>query len=203
MALMSLGFSFVIYAVFLNWSDLTRGPLGLPGIPRPNFFGFDFSDNGSFFLLVFAIALCSYLFIHRLTNSPFGKALEAGRDDELAARSLGKNTYRLKSISLVTSALFAGIAGSLFASYISFIDPSSFIFSNLIPILLIVVIGGIASLPGTILATVAIVLLPELFRFAALPSEILGPVRQIFYALALILIIYFKPRGFFGKIDLE
>jgi len=203
LALMSLGFSFVVYAVLLNWDQLTRGPLGLPGIPRPLIFGFDFSSNASFLALVSIIALASYFFLHRLVKSLFGRALEATRDDELATRSLGKNTFRLKSISLIISAFFAGIAGSLFASYITFIDPSSFTFVNLIPILLIVIIGGIASLPGTFLATVFIVLLPELFRFVGLPSEILGPVRQIFYALTLILIIYFKPRGFYGKIDLE
>lgn len=202
-ALMSLGFSFVIYAVLLNWDRLTHGPLGLSGIPRPLIFGYNFSDNILFLILVLIIASVSYLFIHRLVKSSFGRALEATRDDELATRSLGKNTFRLKNISLIISAFFAGIAGSLFASYITFIDPSSFTFVNLIPILLIVIIGGIASLPGTFLATVFIVLLPELFRFVGLPSEILGSVRQIFYALALILIIYFKPRGFYGKIDLE
>jgi len=203
LALMSLGFSFVVYAVLLNWDQLTRGPLGLPGIPRPLIFGFDFSSNISFLVLVLIITLASYLFLHRLVKSLFGRALEATRDDELATRSLGKNTFRFKSISLIISAFFAGIAGSLFASYITFIDPSSFTFVNLIPLLLIVIIGGIASLPGTFLATVFIVLLPEFFRFVGLPSEILGPVRQIFYALALILIIYFKPRGFYGKINLE
>ncbi|KKP79946.1 MAG: hypothetical protein A2271_02770 [Candidatus Moranbacteria bacterium RIFOXYA12_FULL_35_19] len=203
LALMSLGFSFVIYAVLLNWTELTRGPLGLPGIPRPIIFGFDFSDNISFFILVSIIALVSYFFIWRLTKSLFGRTLEATRDDELAVRSLGKNTFKLKNISLMISAFFAGLAGSLFASYITFIDPSSFTFVNLIPILLMVIIGGIASLPGTFLATVFIILLPEIFRFIGLPSEILGPTRQIFYALTLILIIYFKPRGFFGKINLE
>lgn len=202
-ALMSLGFSFVVYAVLLNWTQLTRGPLGLSEIPRPIIFGYDFSNTILFLALVLIIALVSYLFLRRLVNSPFGNAMEATRDDELAARSLGKNTLKLKSISLIISAFFAGIAGSLFASYITFIDPSSFTFVNLIPLLLIVIIGGIASLPGTLLATIIIILLPEILRFIGLPSEILGPVRQIFYALALILIVYFKPRGFYGKINLE
>lgn len=201
--LMSLGFNFVIYAIFQNWSGLTGGSLGLPGIPRPIIFDLDFSNNSIFLLLVIIIALFSYFFIYRISNSPFGKALEATRDDELAAKSLGKNTYKLKIIVLTTSAFFAGLAGCLFASYISFIDPSSFTFTNLIPILLIVIIGGITSLHGTVLSTIIIILLPELFRFTSLPSEMIGPMRQIFYALALILIIYFKPRGFCGKIELE
>ena len=203
LALTTLGFSFVVYAIFLNWTEITKGPFGLPGIPRPNIFGIDFSSNISFLILVFIFALISYFFIHRICNSQFGKALEAARDDELAVKSLGKHTLKLKSISLAVSAFFAGIAGSLFASYITFIDPSSFTFINLIPILLIVIIGGLASLRGTILATIIIVLLPEPLRFIGLPSSILGPIRQIVFALMLILIIYFKPRGFFGKVDLE
>lgn len=203
LALVTLGFSFVVYAVLLNWTELTGGPLGLLNIPRPNIFGIDFSENLTFLILVFFVALISYIFISRMCNSPFGKTLEATRDDELAVKSLGKNTARLKSISLTVSAFFAGIAGLLFASYINFIDPSSFAFINFIPLLLIVIIGGLASLPGTILGTIIIVLLPELLRFIGLPSAILGPVRQIIYATILLLIIYFNPRGFFGKIDLE
>lgn len=203
LALVTLGFSFVVYAVLLNWTKLTNGSLGLSNIPRPSLFGIDFSRNTFFLMLVLFVAFASYLFIHRICKSPFGKALEATRDDELATRSLGKNTTKIKSISLLISAFFAGIAGSLFASYITFIDPSSFTFMSLIPILLIVIIGGLASLSGTILATIIIVLLPEPFRFIGFPSSILGPMRQIIYATILLLIIYFKPRGFYGKIDLE
>jgi len=203
LAFTTLGFSFVVYAIFLNWVEITKGPFGLPGIPRPNLFGIDFSSNTSFLILVVIFALVSYFFIHRVCNSQFGKALEATRDDELATKSLGKHTLKLKSISLAVSAFFAGIAGCLFASYITFIDPSSFTFMSIIPILLIVIIGGLASLRGTILATIIIVLLPEPLRFIGLPSSILGPIRQIVFALMLILIIYFKPRGFFGRVDLE
>jgi len=203
LAVTTLGFSFVAYAIFQNWTEVTRGSFGLPGIPRPNIFGVDFSENTSFLILVIIFVLISYFFIRRICNSQFGKVLEATRDDELAAKSLGKNTLKLKSISLAVSAFFAGVAGSLFASYITFIDPSSFTFLNLIPVLLIVIIGGLASLRGTILATIIIILLPEPLRFIGLPSSILGPARQIIFALMLILIIYFKPRGFFGRVDLE
>lgn len=202
-ALVTLGFSFIVYAVLLNWIELTNGSLGISGISRPNFLGIDFSNNIFFLMLVAFIAFFSYLFIRKICNSPFGKALESVRDDELAVKLLGKNTTKLKSVSLLTAAFFAGISGSLFASYITFIDPSSFTFTNLIPILVIVIVGGLASLPGTILATIIVVLLPEPFRFIGFPTSILGPIRQIIYAMVLLLIIYFKPRGFYGKIDLE
>jgi len=138
-----------------------------------------------------------------ITLSPFGKTLEAIRDDELAAKTLGKKTELTKTFSLMISAFFAGIAGSFFAYYLTYIDPSSFTFSNLIPILVIVIIGGLASLPGTVFATIIVVLLPEPLRFLGLPSSLLGPGRQILYALFLLLILMYKPKGFYGKVDLE
>lgn len=203
LALATMGFSFVVYAIALNWTGLTRGPLGLPGIPRPYLFGISFSDNLSFLILTALIALISYLVIKKITSSPFGRVLEATRDDELAARVLGKNTFRIKSISLMVSAFFAGIAGSLYAHYITFIDPSSFTLLQLIPVLAIVIIGGLASLKGTVLATIILVLLPEPLRFIGFSSSVVGPARQIIYALILLLILIYRPRGFYGKVELE
>lgn len=203
LALATLGFSFVIYAIALNWTGLTRGPLGLPGIPKPSLFGFVFSDNLSFLILTFAVALISYFVIKKITSSPFGKVLEAIRDNELAVRILGKNTFKMKSYALGISAFFAGIAGSLYAHYITFIDPSSFTLLQLIPVIAIVIIGGLASLKGTIIATVVLVLLPEPLRFIGFPSSIVGPARQMIYALLLLLILIYKPKGFYGKIEFE
>lgn len=203
LALATLGFSFIVYTILLNWTGLTRGSLGLPGIPKPIILGFDFSSNIAFLVLVIIVALASHLFIYRTCNTQFGKALEATRDDDLAVRSLGKSILKLKSLALLISAFFAGIAGSLFATYISFINPTFFSFTNLVPILLVVIIGGLTSLSGTYLATIIIVLLPELLRYVGFPSTILGPSTQIIYALILLLIINLKPRGFYGKVDLE
>lgn len=202
LALATMGFTFVIYAILLNWTELTRGPLGLPGIPRPDLFGFVFSDNLSFLILTFVIAAFSYFIIYRIIKSPFGKVIESIRDDELASRVLGKNSFKTKSIILGVSAFFAGIAGSLYASYITFIDPSSFTIMQLIPVLLIVIVGGLASLPGTIIATVILILIPESLRFVGFPSSIVGPMRQILYAVILILILIYKPKGFFGKVEM-
>ncbi|MDP3042949.1 MAG: branched-chain amino acid ABC transporter permease [bacterium] len=203
LALATLGFSFVIYAVALNWTGLTRGPLGLPGIPKPSLFGFVFSGNLSFLFLTLAVALISYLIIKKITSSQFGKVLEAIRDNELAVRVLGKNTFKMKSYALGISAFFAGIAGSLYAHYITFIDPSSFTLLQLIPVIAIVIIGGLASLKGTVIAAVVLVLLPEPLRFIGFPSSIVGPARQMIYALLLLLILVYKPKGFYGKIELE
>lgn len=203
LALATLAFTFVIYAITLNWTGLTRGPLGLPGIPKPSLFGFTFSSNFSFLILVIIIALISYLIIRKITKSPFGRVLQATRDDELATRVLGKNTFKMKGYALGISALFAGIAGSLYAHYITFIDPSSFTLLQLIPVVAIVIIGGLASLKGTIIATIILVLLPEPLRFIGFPSSIVGPARQMIYALLLLLILIKKPKGFYGKVELE
>jgi len=203
LALATLGFSFVIYAVALNWTGLTRGPLGLPGIPKPSLFDFVFSDNLAFLILTVIIAVISYFIIKRIVSSPFGKVLEAIRDDELATKVLGKNTFKMKTYALGISAFFAGIAGSLYAHYITFIDPSSFTLLQLIPVIAIVIIGGLASLKGTIIAAIILVLLPEPLRFIGFPSSIVGPARQIIYALLLLLILIYKPKGFYGKVELE
>jgi branched-chain amino acid transport system permease protein len=203
LALATMGFSFVVYAVLLNWASLTRGPLGLPGIPKPSLFGISFSSNFNFLVLTIIISLISYLIIRKITISPFGKVLEAIMDDELATRILGKNTFKMKSISLMISAFFAGIAGSLYAHYITFIDPSSFTLLQLIPVLSMVIIGGLGSLEGTAVATIILTLLPEPLRFIGFPSSVVGPMRQIIYALILLLILIYKPKGFFGKIELE
>lgn len=203
LALATLAFTFVVYAVTLNWTSLTRGPLGLPGIPKPSILGLSFSSNLSFFILTLVIVIAVYFIIKKIVDSPFGKVLEATRDNELATKVLGKNTFKIKSIALGTSAFFAGIAGSLYAHYITYIDPSSFTMTQLIPILCIVIIGGLASLKGTVIATFILILLPEPLRFIGFPSSIVGPMRQIIYALILLLILIYRPKGFFGKVELE
>jgi len=203
LALATLAFTFVVYAVTLNWTSLTRGPLGLPGIPKPSILGLSFSSNLSFLILTIIIALAVYFIIKRIVYSPFGKVLEATRDNELATKVLGKNTFKIKFIALGTSAFFAGIAGSLYAHYITYIDPSSFTIMQLIPILCIVIIGGLASLKGTIIATIILILLPEPLRFIGFPSSIVGPMRQIIYALILLLILIYRPKGLFGMVELE
>ena len=201
-ALSTLGLTFVFYSVFLNWKSLTRGPLGIPGIPKPEFFGFTLVSPEYYF--VFMLLVCSLVvyLLHRLVNSPYGKLLEALRDDALGLAALGKNIMRLKSQAMMISAFCAGLSGSLYAHYITFIDPSTFFLGNIIIILTIVIVGGLASLPGTIVATMIVVLLPEMLRFLDIPSSVLGPLRQIIYAVIILLVLLYRPRGLFGKVDL-
>lgn len=201
LALATMGFSFLTYALLLNWTELTNGPLGLSGIPNINILGYQFTNNLEYSVLITIIAVISYLIINRICTSPFGKVLQAVRDDDLGAQTLGKNTSTIKSKSLAVSAFFAAISGGIYAHYISFIDPTSFHFIQIIPVLSIVVVGGLGSLKGTLIATVILVLLPEPLRFIGLPITIVGPTRQILYALLLLLIILYKPRGIDGKVN--
>jgi len=203
LALATLGFSFVVSSVMLNWTSLTRGPLGIPGIPKPNLFGLIIKSNTGF--LIFAAFICAvtYFVIWRLAKSSYGTVLQALRDDEIGLKVLGKNTFKLKWECMAMSAFFAGIAGSLFAHYISYIDPSSFTLSEIILVFTIVIVGGLVSLRGSFIGTVLILLVPEALRFLSLPSSVLGPMRQIIYALILLAILYTRPRGLLGEVDLE
>ncbi len=203
LALATLGFNFVIYSVLLNWTSLTRGPLGIPGISKPSFLGLQISSNFAYLLFVIVIGVISLFVLNKIVRSPFGRLLQATRDDEVGLRVLGKNTFKIKWKAMMISAFFAGIAGSLFAHYISYIDPSSFSLTEIILILTIVIVGGLASLKGSIVATFVIIIIPELLRFVALPSSIVGPARQVLYALILLGILLFRPRGLFGRIDLQ
>jgi branched-chain amino acid transport system permease protein len=202
-ALVSLGFSFIAYSIFLSWESLTHGPLGIAGIARPRIFGFAFNTLPLYLVLCLIVVVLAVAFFYRLVNSPYGKLLQAVRDEKLGAASLGKNVLRLKYQSMMVAACLTGLGGSLFAHYISFIDPMSFFLSEIILAFTIVIVGGLASLRGTVVAAILIVLLPELLRFLSLPSSVLGPLRQIIYALLLLGILLVRPRGLFGKVDLN
>ncbi|HLC75423.1 MAG TPA: branched-chain amino acid ABC transporter permease [Candidatus Nanoarchaeia archaeon] len=203
LALATLGFSYVIYSLMINLTEITRGPLGIPGISKPVIFGFMLKSNLVYLVFVAAVAIVTVLVIKRIITSPFGRLLQATRDDELGLNVLGKDTRKLKMKAMMISAFFAGISGSLFAHYIGYIEPGSFLLTELIVMLTIVIVGGLASIKGSIAASFIIIILPEFIRFLSLPSSIVGPARQIVYALILIGILLVRPRGIFGKVDLQ
>ena len=202
LAISTIAFSYLIYALMINWTSLTRGPLGLPGIPKPSLLGITFNSNLSFLILIMIFVLLTYFILKKIVNSKFGKLFQAVRDNELALKALGKNTFKIKTISLIVSAIFAGLAGAFFSYFITFIDPSSFTFMALIPVFSIIIVGGLASLKGTIIATAILTVIPEILRFVGMPSSLVGPGRQILFALLLLLILIYYPKGFFGKTSL-
>ena len=196
LALATLGFTFIMGSIARNWTDVTRGALGIPGIPKI------VRGNVEFLIIVLIVAVVTYFVFWKISRSKFGKTCEAVRDDELAAKMLGKDTFMHKIAALGIGAFFAGIAGGLFAHYITFIDPSIFGLGDLILLFSMLVVGGLASVKGSAVGTIILFLLPEPLRFIGFPSSILGPAREIIFALILLLILIYKPRGIFGKVDL-
>jgi branched-chain amino acid transport system permease protein len=198
LALATFGLGVIIYSIAKNWVSLTRGPMGLPGIPGFSIFSFQLSEIWSYLLLVLVFVGITVFIINRIVNSPFGRILRSIREDEIASQALGKDTVKHKLLVFIIGAFFAGIAGSLYAHYITFIDPSSFTVMESITILLMVIFGGMGSIPGSIIGAVLLVVFPELLRFLGMPSSIAAPMRQMIYGLFLIVLMLKRPQGIMG-----
>lgn len=201
-ALCSLGFNAIVYSIFLNWQDLTRGPLGISGIARPKLFNISLSSNFSFLLISAGLLLAVYFTSVFIANSSFGRVLKAIREDEKAIQIFGYNTSYYKLIIFLIGSSLAAIAGSLFASYISYIDPSTFNISESIFVLSIIILGGLANLRGSILGALFLILLPEILRFVGFPVDVAAQMRQLTYGLLLILLMLYRPQGLIGEYKL-
>jgi len=199
LALATFGLGVIIYSIAKNWVSLTRGPMGLPGIPGFSIFGFHLSEIWSYLLLVLVFVIITIFVIRRVVNSPFGRILRSIREDEIASQALGKYTTKHKLLVFIIGAFFAGIAGSLYAHYITFIDPSSFTVMESITILLMVIFGGMGSISGSIAGAVILVVFPELLRFLGMPSSIAAPMRQMIYGLLLVVLMIKRPQGIMGR----
>lgn len=202
LALATLGFSFVMYSVFLNWHSLTRGPLGIVGIQKPMLFGFVVRSNLAYFLCSVVLTVFILVVLHRLLSSRYGRLLEGVRDDAIGLAALGKNVFRLKTQAMTISAGLAGVAGSMFAHYITYIHPSNFFLSDIILLVSMLIIGGLATIRGSVMSVILLVVLSELIRLLPLPDTIIGPARLMLYCIVLLFILLFRPRGLLGKVDL-
>ena len=201
-ALASLGFGVIVFSFFLNWQSLTGGPLGIAGIGRPELFGFVLANN--FIFLVFALLTLALVYglSEYITTSSFGLVLKAIREDEEAIQVFGYHTDKYKLTIFVISAGLAAVAGALYASYISFIGPSSFSLIESIFILSIVILGGLANHKGAILGAALLIILPELLRFVGLPTDIAAQSRQLIYGVLLVVLMLYRPRGLIGDYKL-
>ena len=143
-----------------------------------------------------------YLASRFIVNSSFGRVLKAIREDEKAIQVFGYNTLYFKLTIFVLSAGMAAVAGSLFASYITFIDPSSFALMESVFILAIIILGGLANNKGAILGALFMILLPEILRFVGFPANIAAQTRQAVYGLILIGLMLYRPQGLIGEYKL-
>ena len=164
LAIVTLGFGEIVRLILNNWMDLTNGPNGILGIPRPSFFGYDFKSLSSLYYVILGIAIVTILSVYRLNHSRIGRAWEAIREDETAAELMGVNTFLLKLLAYAMGATFAGFAGAFFAARMRFVGPESFTFLESAMVLAMVILGGMGSIPGVILGVLALVALPEVFR---------------------------------------
>lgn len=205
-ALGSVGFNMIVWSIFLNWQELTRGPLGIPGIGRPALgignYAFSFTSNLSFLILTSVFLLLVFWVCGYITRSSFGRALKAIREDEEALQVFGYRALHYKLAIFVIGATLASIAGALFASYITFIDPSTFTINESIFILSAIILGGLASNKGAVIGAVVLILLPEALRFVGFPSDIAAQTRQAVYGIMLIILMLYRPQGLVGEYKL-
>jgi branched-chain amino acid transport system permease protein len=201
--LASLAFLVVVYAATYNWVSLTRGPYGITAIPRPRF-GLVTLDSSIAFLACAAFfALISVAVLALLGRSPFGRALKAIRENEIAAQSLGKNTPRLKVLAFGIAGGIAAVAGALYASYMSYIDPTAFYIDQTILVLSMALIGGAGNIKGPVVGTLVVLMFPEVLRFLHVPEMVAPQIRQIIFGLAIVLLMRYRPNGLAGEYRFE
>ena len=201
--LVSFGFAIIAFNVFVSFRGLTRGSFGIHDIPRPEIWGWRL--NGDLEFLVFALALLALVMLvcWFVVTSSFGRVLTAIREDEQAIEVFGYQATHYKLAVWVVSAMMAGLAGGLFASWTRFIDPNSFILLESMLLVCIVILGGLATIWGSLLGAMAFVLLEEGMRFLPfIPSEYVGQGRMVVLGVLLVLLMLFRPQGLVGRYKL-
>lgn len=196
--LATIGFQMIVYVTLYNWTDLTRGPYGISGIPRPSFFGLGIESVPAYFLFTLVLFAAVLGFMHLVCTSPFALSLKALRDDEAAAQTLGICPKGQYIRAMVFSAAVAAVPGVCFASYITYIDPTSFTLAESIFIACILLVGGSGNIKGPMAGVAFMIILPEVLRFMGLPDAVAANLREIIYGVMLVVIVYTKPKGLAG-----
>jgi branched-chain amino acid transport system permease protein len=194
LALATIGFGIITQLVLINWKDVTNGSDGMTGIPPPAIGPWTLDSYGSYYYLVFvAVLACAYI-AWRIKTTRVGRALEAIRENELAARATGIDATRYKIVAFVLAGAYAGLAGSLLAHSIKFLSPDSYSFDQSVVFLVMLILGGSSSIGGAILGAVLLTFLPEVLR----------PLKSSYimvYGAAVVVMIVFMPRGLAGLLD--
>jgi branched-chain amino acid transport system permease protein len=191
LSLATLGFNIIIMLVFLNWDALTRGPLGIAGIPAPSFLGQKFLSPVPYYYLILVLAFLTIFCLNRLVHSRFGLALKAIREDEQAAAANGINLVYYKVAAFIIAAGIAGIAGSFYAHYMMYISPDTFSQLEAFAILTMLAFGGPGNLVGPVVGAVGLTCVTEVFRS-------FGDFRMITYGVLLVLMMLFRREGLLG-----
>ncbi len=195
LAIVTLGFSEIIRVIFLN-TEAVGGARGMIGIPRAPAIG-PFSDFMSAYFWASFWVVVTFIVIWRLVRSTHGRGFLSVREDEVAAEAMGINTTQTKVRAFVISAFFAGIAGSLFAHAVQYLNPASFAFTKSVDVIIMVVLGGMGSLTGSVVAAVIVTILPE-WVLRPLQEYTRIDLRMVIYSAMLILFMIMRPQGIFG-----
>ena len=195
LAIATLGFGEIIRVVLTNTQTITNGALGLKGLP-------EFASTAA----VWACAALAVLFMVALTRSSYGRAMKAVRDDEIAAGAMGVNVFRVKVVSFAASSFMAGVGGALLGHLLTTIDPKMFTFMLTFNILLVVVLGGIGSITGSVVAAIVVTIFMELLRFLDGPLNLLvfqtegrPGLRMVVFSILLMAVVLFRQRGLMGN----
>jgi branched-chain amino acid transport system permease protein len=206
LAIVTLGFGEITRITLNNWDAVTQGPMGLSLLsgktPPLRFFHMDLITNTHFFYLIYGCLALAWIVSFRLERSRIGRAWMAIREDEMAAQAMGINVPKLKNVAFIASAVFAGVAGSLFARWENFVTPESFTFWESVLLVAMVVVGGMGSVPGVLLGVALIVGLPELLRadlFSRWGGGVLVNARYLLFGLILVAMAIFRPEGLWPR----
>jgi branched-chain amino acid transport system permease protein len=195
LAIITLGFCEITRIIELNWMSLTRGPLGIPNIPGIVLLGIKLRPVERYFVALGMVVFTIYV-IHSLLNSRLGRAITAIRDDPVAAEASGVPVFRYKLLIFSISSAFAGLAGAFYAHHISFIAPQNFSFDQSILYLGMIILGGMGSIPGSIIGALVLTIIPEMMRG-------LMEYRLITYGLVIVIMLIIRPSGICGGFNLK
>ncbi|MEA5030552.1 MAG: branched-chain amino acid ABC transporter permease [Sphaerochaeta sp.] len=201
LAIATLGFGEIVRNILNNWDKVTNGPMGIQRIPMISVFGVRVSpyEKWGFLVLVWLFVLVGYLLFERLAKSRIGRALEAIREDEIAASSMGINTTRYKVWAFVFGAAIAGVAGSLQAEFILSVTPGAFTFMVSIMVLCMVVLGGMGNFKAVILGAFLIQFISYFPQLVGLSNVIPPQFKQVLFGLILVIMMIWRPQGILGR----
>jgi branched-chain amino acid transport system permease protein len=194
--IVTIGFGEIVRLIFLNWQGVTNGPLGIPGVPPPDFFGYKIMDNTQFFYFSLALLALVVWATYRIVNSDIGRSFQAIREDETAALAMGVNITYYKVLAFTIGAFFAGIAGSVMSGFVSLVGPQSFTIDESVLIFEMAILGGLGSIPGSILGTAIVITANESIRQ-------LSDYRLYVGGLILLGLMIWRPQGIMGTVRLK
>lgn len=201
-ALCTLALQIVVINLLNNLVDLTGGPYGISGIPTPSFWGTALHGTSFVFIAVPVACLALYA-TWAIDHSPFGRTMLATRNDELAARTLGKNVFMIRVAACAIAGGIVAFGGALYAVYFGYIDPTAFLIGESFVMLTMVVMGGSGNIIGPVLGVVVMVSVPELLRLLNIPGTAAPGIKQMIFGALLVLLMLIRPQGLWGRYELK